>query len=75
MTAATQSRAAGEDIIVHFRRGDRFFEVRPTRSNNSLSYAGYVDGQLSAVAPERHVVARMLLRRDSLRAQMADRIR
>jgi hypothetical protein len=72
----TGTNANDERPVVHFTRGPHRFEVYRSRSERGVSYVGYFDGRPSVTTSERHVIARMLLRKYMPHAlnQNADRL-
>lgn len=52
---------------IHFTKGKHRFEILQTDSHGGPRYEGYFDGRLSVSAREKHVAARMLLRRHIFR--------
>ena len=52
------------DILL-FTRGSHRFEIHRWDTDGQVGYVGFYDGQISVVARERHVVAKLLLLRHS----------
>jgi hypothetical protein len=55
------------DVAIQFTKGKHRFEIFQTNSHGGPRYEGYFDGRLSVSAHEKHVAARMLLRRHTSR--------
>lgn len=55
--------ADDEQPVICFTRGSHRFEVYRSRSERGVSYVGCFNGQVSEAGKERHLVARMLMRR------------
>ena len=54
-------------MMIQFTKGKHRFEIFQTNSHGGPRYNGYFDGRLSVSAHEKHVAARMLLRRHTSR--------